>query len=275
MTVSNYYQQADVMWLQAPNTSPVTNLNLPAISPFNFGYSVPYYTNKAGFDADFGPGDYEFDGTDTNTLVTDPAYVTLPTTEYYPSNIPAFTAESWNRMQQVDPAQNLSVNLNGFGVVDGGDLALTFIEVFNRLNPGGLDAYSTNNNSSALTNFVIPANTLYYGQNYEVDVYFSSRLVAHDAGFGGADGIVGFDYLTFADLSTIGPTLTIAMPGTNVAVNWPSLASNFSLQTSTNLSDPYGWGFVTNIVQPPGLTNTAVFPASDQNRFFRLTLGAP
>jgi hypothetical protein len=273
MSVANYYQAADFIWSAAPPTSPAYNANMPLISPNNFNYGSPFYATKAAFDADFGPGDYEMDGTFTNTTAYDNGFLTIPGTDIYSTNIAAYTPASLNQMQHMAPAQDLSVYLNSFDVFPGADEALTFINVFDP--NSGISAYYTNDVSLLFTNLIVPANTLLYGMTYRVDTFFSSRIDTPDAGFNGALGIVGFDDLTYTEIITIPPTLNIAASGTNVVVSWPSLASNFYLQSTTNLLNAFGWNTVTNIFQPPGLTNMAIFPATGASRFYRLTSLAP
>lgn len=272
LTASNYYDSASFFWTAAPLTSTAaTNLALALVSPYNYNYGSPFYTTKAAFDADFGPGDYEVEGLFTN-LSYDSGIVTIPNPELYATNLPAFSPSAWSRMQQVDPAQDLALELNSFAVVPGATEAPMFLNVFD---PAGISPanYYTNGVSLLVTNVLIPANTLEYGVNYEADLFFSSRTDTPNAGFNGATAIMGFDDLTYASVATIPPPLWIASSGTNVVLSWPSLASNFILQGSTNLLDPAGWLDVTNIVQPPGLTNSAVFPAMGKALFYRLAQG--
>jgi pimeloyl-ACP methyl ester carboxylesterase len=71
------------------------------------------------------------------------------------------------------------------------------------------------------------------------------------------------------------PSLSIARMTNGVSISWPSIYTNFVLQTSTRANGPRSW---TNVSTPPlssGQTNVVVFPASDANRFYRLQQSRP
>jgi hypothetical protein len=242
---------------------------LEETSPYNFNYGSPFYADKAAFDADFGDGDYELDATISGSPSYDSGVLTIPSPELYSTNVAAYAPDSWNQMQSVDPNTDLSVYLNSFDVMPGADEALTFINVYD---PNfGTSYYYTNGTSLLLTNLFIPAGTLEYGKTYRVDTFFSSRVDTLDVWSGYAPGFMGFDNLTYTELTTIPPPLTIAPSGNNVVISWPSLASNFTLESTTNLLDPTSWSFAASIYQPPGLTNSISVPATNSACFYRLT----
>jgi len=265
----DYYQSADLYWNEAPSTSPAADATMTLTTPYFLYYGSDYYSSKAAFDADFGDGDYEIDATLFDSPSYDSGYLTIPSPELYSTNIAAYTPDSWTQMQSVNPNHDLSLNLNSFDVLPGADEALTFVNVFNPTT--GNSAYATNGTSLLLTNVFIPAGSLQYGVTYRVDTFFSSRINTPNAGFNNALGTMGFDNLTYTEITTIPPPLTIAANGNNIVLSWPSLASNYILESTTNLLAPQGWNYVTNIVQPPGLTNSASFPVTDSACFYRLT----
>jgi hypothetical protein len=73
-------------------------------------------------------------------------------------------------------------------------------------------------------------------------------------------------------IATTAPQLTIANSGTNVLVTWPSYASNYQLQSNTNLLDPGGWTPITAGVSTNGLTLSALIAKTATATFFRLKL---
>jgi hypothetical protein len=66
------------------------------------------------------------------------------------------------------------------------------------------------------------------------------------------------------------PTLQAQVSGNNIVVTWPSSAQNFSLQTTTNLSDPNSWSTLTNVPAIVNLQNTITNPISNGMLFYRL-----
>jgi len=75
---------------------------------------------------------------------------------------------------------------------------------------------------------------------------------------------------TVFSLSLPPPQLTIIHAGANVILTWPTNATGFTLQTTTNLSSSAVW---TSVSPPPILVNglyTVTNPISGTKRFYRL-----
>jgi hypothetical protein len=68
------------------------------------------------------------------------------------------------------------------------------------------------------------------------------------------------------------PPLGIAGAGTNVLVSWPLAASDFQLQSNTNLLATNGWTVITSGISTNGANITVLVPKNTSAQFFRLKL---
>jgi hypothetical protein len=66
------------------------------------------------------------------------------------------------------------------------------------------------------------------------------------------------------------PMLQAQMSGNNFVLTWPLSASDYVLQTSTNLTDTNSWTAVPNVPAIVNLQNAVTNPISDGARFYRL-----
>ena len=66
------------------------------------------------------------------------------------------------------------------------------------------------------------------------------------------------------------PSMQAQTSGGNLTLTWPKSAQNFSLQTTTNLTDPNSWVTLTNVPAIVNLQNSVTNAISDGVRFFRL-----
>jgi hypothetical protein len=69
----------------------------------------------------------------------------------------------------------------------------------------------------------------------------------------------------------VAPSLQIQMSGNNAILMWPDSAEDFSLQTTTNLSNPNSWMTLTNLPVIVNSQNIITNPVSKGTRFYRLT----
>jgi pimeloyl-ACP methyl ester carboxylesterase len=79
--------------------------------------------------------------------------------------------------------------------------------------------------------------------------------------------------LTVSDIqfySATQPSLLAQASGGNLQLSWPFSAQNFSLQTTTNLTDPNSWTALTNVPAIVNLQNAITNSISDGARFYRL-----
>ena len=86
-------------------------------------------------------------------------------------------------------------------------------------------------------------------------------------------GTVAMDQGFWADavaVQTVGsPRLTLVRSGSNVILSWPSSATGFSLQFTTNLN-PAAWTSVAQTAVLSGTQYQVPVPAALQKQFFRL-----
>jgi hypothetical protein len=241
-------------------------LDLNQYSSSYFENSTPYYADETNLDADFPGGtyDYNYDYTDLfSDVINADLYFDMSTSNLYPATVPAFTPDCWTAMQHVDPAQDFILIWNSYDLTPGADYAFTFINIYY---PNGQSVASpTGPPEETSTN--IPANTLLYGAVYEVDLYFSERQAPSGLG---VSVIVGWDNLTQTILSTIAPWLKIAHDGNNVILTWPSLATNYQLETASGVASANAWSAVTNAPDVNGAINTLTLPATNRSAVFRL-----
>ena len=73
-------------------------------------------------------------------------------------------------------------------------------------------------------------------------------------------------------IATTPPALTIAKAGTNVLVAWPLYASNYQLQTTTNLLATNSWTQITSGISTNGIVLSALVSKTTTAKFFRLKL---
>jgi hypothetical protein len=66
------------------------------------------------------------------------------------------------------------------------------------------------------------------------------------------------------------PSLQAQMSGGNLILSWPPSASDFVLETTTNLADTNSWTAVTNAPAIVDLQNAVTNPISGGAQFFRL-----
>jgi hypothetical protein len=70
--------------------------------------------------------------------------------------------------------------------------------------------------------------------------------------------------------SIMPPLLQAQVSENNFALSWPLSASDYVLQTSTNLADTNSWTAVPNVPAIVNLQNAVTNSASDGARFYRL-----
>jgi hypothetical protein len=247
--------------------TPIDNTNDMEETAYNyFSFNSPYFDTKTNFDATYPPGEYDFyidhtDYTDTGALI-------VPDEDLYSTNVEAFTTNCWLAMQAVDPSKTFALAFNSFTPSPDTTTAYTFLDLYDQ---NGNSPFYAGYLTPSTTTTNIPANTLSYGEVYQVDTYFSSRQDTPDAGFDGALGTVGFDNLTYTTLATIPPWLAIFQSNQDIVLTWPALATNnFELEEANNLQPSANWCQVTQVFTTMCGTNYLTLPICPNNKFFRL-----
>lgn len=260
---------SDYVDVYAVTPDNVTNdLNETGENYFNYG--SPYFATKTNFDANYPSGEYDFyvDHADYSEM----GDIVIPDEDLYATNTAAFTTNCWLAMQAVDPAKCFTLNFNSFTPLPATTSAFTFVDIYDSNGNVPYDALFLDP-STTTTN--IPANTLLYGEVYQVNLDFSSRQDTPDPDFDNALGTVGFDNLTYATLATIAPWLDISRSNQDVVLTWPALATNnFALEEANSLQAAY-WCMVTNIPTTMCGTNSLTLPICPHNKFFRLASFGP
>lgn len=230
---------------------------------FFVSYGSSYFATKEDMDAAFPDGDYFFEINDGE----DSGIATFPTDEFYATDVPYFTGSSWDDLQMLDPNGPLTLTWNDFTPSELAN-GFVFLRIFDERTESF--AYSSAALINTTTSMNFDGGTLRYGTPYHVDLIFSTRITRENAGFSGeAESTAGFDVLTTVSFTTPAPILTVTHADTNVVLNWPAAASDYSLESTHDLTSG-SWCIVTNaavlVSDQLVLTNLDCHPAT----FFRL-----
>jgi alpha-tubulin suppressor-like RCC1 family protein/pimeloyl-ACP methyl ester carboxylesterase len=82
----------------------------------------------------------------------------------------------------------------------------------------------------------------------------------------------GRRFYRLAETSTVTPALQAQIFGNSFVLSWPASAQNFSLQTTTNLTDANSWATVTNVPALLNQQNVVTNGITDRMRFYRLKM---
>jgi hypothetical protein len=107
------------------------------------------------------------------------------------------------------------------------------------------------------------------GANNQVVALAVSGSDLYAGGYFGTAGGKVSPYIARFSLLTLS-TVSMILSGGNVIVTWPTNATGFTLQSTTNLTSPAGW--ITNSPAPVVVNgqNTVTNPISGAQKFFRL-----
>ena len=139
--------------------------------------------------------------------------------------------------------------------------------------PNGGTGYGTvfgmNTDGTGFTN--LHSFTFSDGANPYAGMILSGNELYGAAYNGGPYGNGTVFSLSLGSVSAPTPTLAIRSSGANVLLTWPTNATGFALQSTTNLLSPVAW---TNVSPGPVVINgqnTVTNPASGTNKFYRLS----
>lgn len=106
--------------------------------------------------------------------------------------------------------------------------------------------------------------------NVQLNVTATTTTTVLRFGFRDDPGYLGLDDINLQTLSASAPQLSIARTGGNVILTWPTNATGFTLETTTNLFSPVTW--TSNSTTPVVLNgqNTITNPITGAKQFFRL-----
>lgn len=200
------------------------------LNPVNLNYSGVYngaglltfddttylfYSNPRAtigqLDADFPQGTYSFKIWSAFTY-QQTATLTVTATALTPT-IPAFTGDTFDRMQAVVAGLPFSGSMNGWSPGLGGNEFYTFVEARD-VNTGEVPVTIVLDPSE--TAFTIDPGTLSPSSTYQLSLYYSTRDNQSPGGFGGALRLAAWDRVTVALLTTTAPTCVLDYNGDTV-----------------------------------------------------------
>ncbi|HZL78639.1 MAG TPA: choice-of-anchor tandem repeat GloVer-containing protein [Candidatus Limnocylindrales bacterium] len=130
--------------------------------------------------------------------------------------------------------------------------------------------FAVNTNGSGFTNlhnFVFGSD----GSNPLAGLILSGHTLYGTAYNGGSYGEGTVFSLSLGSVSAPAPTLTIFPSGANVVLTWPTNATGFTLQSTTNLVSTAVWSNVSPAAVVVNTNNAVTNAISDKQKFYRLT----
>ncbi|MBS0195959.1 MAG: hypothetical protein JSR77_04300 [Planctomycetes bacterium] len=174
---------------------------MPRVDDYSYLYG-PLFGSQAELLATFPAGDYTM--RISGGLLGDLSENLPCNSAWWPDAQPYFTNGTHTAMQAIDPTQDFVVTFNAYAPVPPANMPLTF---FGAYDYGSQQyAYFAVAQQPA-TEFIIPANTLSPGGEFQFNIWHSNREEYCCEGFGGtADRSVGFEYSTATTGFTIAGT---------------------------------------------------------------------
>jgi hypothetical protein len=250
-----------------PTTGGISNLVEDSLQPEQFS-KASFTPLLASFTTNYPAGDYIFKVTATASQQTT---VNLP--NYALPNVPQIS--NYAAAQAVDPSQPFTLSWNTFtngGTADGilveinGDSGATLFLTGGFGRGGGINGTATS--------VVIPAGTLPANSTNSGSLFFAHLTTTTNGG--NATLAIVASVTLFAVTTTTGssvtpaPVLAIIPSGTNVLVEWPSDATGYNLQFSTNLASSV-WSAASPAPVIINSHNVVTNGISGTKRFFRLS----
>jgi uncharacterized repeat protein (TIGR03803 family) len=99
----------------------------------------------------------------------------------------------------------------------------------------------------------------------------SGNTLYGTASAGGTNGNGTVFSLTLGSVSAPAPTLAIFPSGTNVVLTWPTNATGYTLQSTTNLVSTTVWSNVSPAAVVVNTNNAVTNAISDKQKFYRLS----
>ena len=249
-----------------PVTSSVVSLDEDTLQPQRFSFAS-FTPNQTTFDTTFPLGNYVFN-------VTPAQQVTVNLPNFSQPNIPV--VGNYNAAQAIDPSQPFTLMWNTYSNAAGKDWILLSISA-----ASGGALFSTplfdqpGSLSGSATGVTIPAGVLPANSTNTVFLGFAHTTSVTNSGnvsLAVVATVTLFAIRTTTSGSVTGspPVLTILPSGTNVLVEWPTNATGYNLQFSTN---PASSSWSTTLPTPVIINTNKVVTngISGGARFFRLS----
>lgn len=196
------------------------------------------YASKSDFDQFYANGDFTFGMT---TLADGPRSVTLSlgASDDYPE---APTVTNLAALQAITPGAPVTLTWNPpANWNNNGTLGTTIIQAEIENSQGDTVAYVDFQNVTSSSQVVIPADVLWPGRTYQVQLYFTKIKDVDDTSYPGAIGLGGFGSVTGFTIQTSGkpnmPTLALERSGDNMNLNLTGgeTQRNYVIEASTDL----------------------------------------
>ncbi|MGH7242419.1 MAG: dockerin type I domain-containing protein [Phycisphaerales bacterium] len=173
------------------------SINLPEIGP---GYFLAQWSfgDPDSMVAAFPSGNYIF-GISEGSMGSSLGEIARAENTYWSDEIPAFTGECFQAMQNVDSSIDFGASFNTFSAPAPANLGVTFLSILDSSNSVVFNEFFPSSDGAR----TIPAGTLLPGRAYRAVLFFSSRVELQTADLGGSTSIAAFDRVTTAPLFTL------------------------------------------------------------------------
>jgi hypothetical protein len=161
-----------------------------------FSFSSPTYPSLAPLDAAFPNGAYTFRIT-AGTLAPASASVSFPTESRFPSSVPYFNGDTFDRLAAYDACQSFTFNWNQFVPHPNANRSRAVFSI-SRVSPFGLPVFFSGTNFATVPGGLLEPNTVYRAR-----LRFVNESVVEDAGFNQFEAYDGFEYSTTVTFVTL------------------------------------------------------------------------
>ncbi len=191
--VPNEIVSADVSF----NRPPVTSYNFYQAIETLHQYFSPFYTGESAFLADYPATIYTVTADIGGGPTTGDVF--LPE-DLYCADIPHFTGDTYDRLQNYDTTQSFTVDINGFTPNPGTNVAYIIASVVDHSQPGAVLSITLDPSD---TSFEISAGLLSPGTSYSIGISYLNVVDTPNAGFGSASSGAEFWRSTTAYFTTL------------------------------------------------------------------------
>lgn len=161
-------------------------------------FSSPTYSSLASLDAAFPSGTYTFRIT-AGTLAPASASVSFPQQSMFPSAVPYFDGDTFDRLASYDACQSFSFTWNGFVPQTNSSGYLGSFSI----NPVSIGPQVFSSFVSSTNSVTVPGGTLQPNTAYRATLNFGNDRRTDNAGFGNFDSVVSFSYFTSLNFTTL------------------------------------------------------------------------
>ncbi len=176
---------------------PVLSYDLFQAIATAYQYLSPFYTGDPAFLLDYPATTYTL--TVDRGAGPETGDVFLPA-DLFCEAIPFFTGDTYDRLQNYDVTQPMTLTFNGFTLNPSTDVGAIQLSVVQDNTPGAVISVSLDPSE---TTFEIPADTLVAGAGYSIGLNYYNVVLTPNAGFNGATSGAEFHRSTTAYFTTL------------------------------------------------------------------------